>query len=52
MRQNRNIKRKVRNSYLISTVSVSLVLFLLGAVSYLMMTAMDVADSEEYSGDS
>lgn len=45
MRQNKSLKRKVRNSYLISTVSVSLVLFLLGSVGYLMMTALEVADS-------
>lgn len=32
-------KRKVRNAYAISTVSVSLVLFLLGSVGYLIMNA-------------
>ncbi len=42
---NRRLKRKVRNSYIISTVSISLVLFLLGSVSYLMIAAMAVADS-------
>ncbi len=45
MRQNKTLKRKVRNSYLISTMSVSLVLFLLGSVGYLMVTALDVANS-------
>ena len=30
---NRKIKRKVRNAYIISTVSIALVLFLLGAAS-------------------
>ncbi len=43
MGQNRDLKRKVRHSYLISTVSISLVLFLLGSMGYLMATAMDVA---------
>lgn len=42
---NRRLKRKVRNSYIISTVSIALVLFLLGSVSYLMVAAMKVADS-------
>jgi len=42
---NRRLKRKVRNSYIISTVSIALVLFLLGSVSYLMIAAMKVADS-------
>ncbi len=43
MGRNRTLKRKVRNSYLISTISISLVLFLLGSVGYLMITALDVA---------
>lgn len=42
---NRRLKRKVRNSYIISTVSIALVLFLLGSVSYLMIAAMKIADS-------
>lgn len=41
----RRLKRKVRNSYMISTVSIALVLFLLGAVAYLMTAAMKIADS-------
>lgn len=41
----RRLKRKVRNSYIISTVSIALVLFLLGAVAYLMTAAMKIADS-------
>ena len=45
MENNRRIKRKVRNSYLVSTISIALVLFLLGAVSYLMFAAMRVSDS-------
>ncbi len=39
----RELRRKVRYSYIISTVSISLVLFLLGSVGYLMVTALDVA---------
>ncbi len=39
----KRLKRKVRNSYIISTVSVALVLFLLGSVGYLMVAAMQVA---------
>ncbi|MFI3258735.1 MAG: permease-like cell division protein FtsX [Rikenellaceae bacterium] len=49
MGKNQNLRRKVRNSYLISTVSISLVLFLLGSVGYMMMTAMDVAHSIQES---
>ncbi len=39
----KRLKRKVRNSYIVSTVSVSLVLFLLGSVGYLLVAAMEVA---------
>ncbi|MFI3304160.1 MAG: permease-like cell division protein FtsX [Rikenellaceae bacterium] len=42
MARNQKLRRKVRNSYLISTLSISLVLFLLGSVGYLMVTALDV----------
>lgn len=45
MENNRRIKRKVRNFYLVSTISIALVLFLLGAVGYLMFAAMRVTDS-------
>lgn len=38
---NRKIRRKVRNSYIISTVSISLVLFLLSAVGYLTLNALN-----------
>ncbi|MCH5329415.1 MAG: cell division protein [Alistipes sp.] len=34
--ENKRLKRKVRNSYIISTVSIALVLFLLGAVGFIM----------------
>ncbi len=43
MKEDKRIKRKVRNSYAISTISISLVLFLLGSVGYLMVSAMDAA---------
>ncbi len=44
MATNKRLNRKVRNSYLISTFSISLVLFLLGSVGYLIHTALDVAE--------
>ncbi len=43
MARNKTLKRKVRNSYLISTLSIALVLFLLGSVGYMIVTALDVA---------
>ncbi len=45
MKDDKRLKRKVRNSYIVSTVSMGLVLFLLGSVGYLMLAAMQVADS-------
>ncbi len=45
MKDDKRLKRKVRNSYLISTVSMALVLFLLGSVGHLMLVAMVAADS-------
>lgn len=45
MKDDKRLKRKVRNSYLISTLSIALVLFLLGSVGYLMLAAMKVADT-------
>ncbi|MFR9648877.1 MAG: permease-like cell division protein FtsX [Rikenellaceae bacterium] len=44
MREERRLKRKVRNSYMVSTISISLVLFLLGSVGYVMLRALDMAD--------
>lgn len=35
-----SLKRKVRNSYIISTISIALVLFLLGSVGYLIFNAV------------
>ncbi len=49
MENNRRIRRKVRNSYIVSTVSIALVLFLLGAVGYLMNAALRVAESLQES---
>lgn len=40
----KRIKRRVRNAYLISTVSIALVLFLLGSVGYLILNARDASD--------
>lgn len=45
MKDDKRLKRKVRNSYLISTLSIALVLFLLGSVGYLLLAAMKVADT-------
>lgn len=45
MKENKRLKRRVRNSYIISTVSIALVLFLLGAVGYLLSAAVKTADS-------
>ena len=45
MKDDKRLKRKVRNSYLISTVSMALVLFLLGSVGYLTLVAMRSARS-------
>lgn len=49
MKDDKRLRRKVRNSYIVSTVSVALVLFLLGSVGYLMVAAMKVADTLQQS---
>lgn len=49
MKTDKRLKRKVRNSYIVSTVSVALVLFLLGSVGYLMVAAMKVAHTLQES---
>lgn len=49
MKDDKRLKRKVRNSYIVSTVSMALVLFLLGSVGYLMTAAMKVADTLQES---
>ncbi len=45
MREERRLKRKVRNSYFVSTLSIALVLFLLGSVGYLMLAARELAST-------
>lgn len=39
----KRLRRKVRNSYIVSTTSIALVLFLLGTVGYLMVAALQIA---------
>lgn len=41
----KRIRRKVRRSYLISTISIALVLFILGAVSYVTLSAVKAAEA-------
>lgn len=41
--KDRRLRRKVRRSYIISTVSIALVLFMLGVVSYVTLSALSVA---------
>ena len=43
MRDDKRIKRKVRRSYIVSTISISLVLFLLGTVGYMLSAALTTA---------
>lgn len=43
MRNDKRIKRKVRRSYVVSTISISLVLFLLGGVGYMLSAAITTA---------
>lgn len=45
----KRLQRKVRNSYIVSTLSIALVLFLLGSVGYLMVAAMKVATTLQES---
>lgn len=49
MQEDKRLKRKVRSSYAISTVSITLVLFLLGSVGYLILTAMGATDQMKES---
>ncbi len=44
-KKDRRLERKVRNSYIVSTVSVAMVLFLMGAVSFLIFKALEASDS-------
>ena len=41
----KRMRRKVRRSYVISTISIALVLFILGAVSYVTLSAITAAES-------
>ena len=43
MREDKRIRRKVRRSYIVSTISISLVLFLLGSVGYMLTAALSTA---------
>lgn len=43
--RDKRLKRKVRWSYVISTVSIALVLFMLGSVSYVMISALSASHS-------
>ena len=45
MRDDKRIKRKVRRSYIVSTISIALVLFLLGSVGYMLTAALGTAHS-------
>ncbi len=49
MKDDKRLRRKIRNSYLISHISIALVLFLLGSVGYLTVAAMEVADTLQRS---
>lgn len=43
MKEEKRLRRKVRNSYVVSTISIALVLFLLGSVGYIMLRARDLS---------
>lgn len=43
MRDDKRLRRKVRRSYIVSTISISLVLFLLGSVGYMLYAALTTA---------
>ena len=43
--RDRRIRRKVRRSYVISTISIALVLFMLGSVSYVALSAVTAAST-------
>ena len=47
--ENKRLKRKVRNSYIISTVSIALVLFLLGTVGFMMFATVKTAKTLQES---
>lgn len=43
--RDKRVRRKVRRSYVISTISIALVLFMLGAVSYVALSAVTAAST-------
>jgi cell division transport system permease protein len=43
-REDKRLRRRVRSSYFISTVSIAMVLFLLGATTYLIINALNITD--------
>lgn len=43
MRNDKKLKRKVRRSYIVSTISITLVLFLMGTVGYMLSAALSTA---------
>ena len=43
MRNDKKLKRKVRRSYIVSTISITLVLFLMGTVGYMLSAALTTA---------
>ena len=45
MRDDKRLRRKVRRSYIVSTISISLVLFLLGSVGYMLYAALTTAQT-------
>ena len=45
MRNDKRLKRKVRRSYVVSTISISLVLFLMGTVGYMLTAALSTANA-------
>lgn len=47
MKEDKRLKRKVRDSYAVSTISISLVLYLVGVVGYLIYTVFSVTSSLE-----
>lgn len=49
MREDKRLRRKVRRSYIVSTISISMVLFLLGSVGYMLTTALTTAYSLRHS---
>lgn len=48
MRDDKRLRRKVRRSYVVSTVSIALVLFLMGSVGYMLTTALRTARDLRY----